>query len=347
MKKMLIALLLVFAVAFTPLFAQPAKEVQTVETTTATRTIVDMAGREVTIPTDIEKIGTLGSVGVLNAFVELMGDGSKIYNAMPGRFATGANWKMQYEFAPQIASGPLFESGNEILIENILEADPDVCFTMTKDTAKYLEEHGVACVYLEWKDTEDVKKAVKLMGEILNKEDMAEKYITYFDDTVAYASSLTSSLKDEDKVTVLYGDPISFSQPHVIAEWWITAAGGISVTNDGRTSNSLTYTMEDLLEWNPEMIIVTSGKLIDEIKANSNYSEIEAVKNNNFHVIPSVAHVWGNRTVEQPLTVLWTLHHLYPELLSREELKSRIHDFYSTFFLYDMSDEQISAIIDK
>lgn len=348
MKKMFLVLLLALLTVFSPLFAQPVSETTAaVETAAAERTIVDMAGREVTIPAEINRIGTLGSVGVLNAFVELMGEGSKIYNAMPGRFATGANWKMQYEFAPQIASGPLFESGNEILIENILEAETDVCFTMTKDTATYLEEHGVACVYLEWKDTEDVKKAVELMGEVLNRQDMAEKYIAYFDETVAYAQSLTASLKEEDKVTVLYGDPISFSQPHVIAEWWITTAGGISVTNDGRTSNSLTYTMEDLLQWNPDVIIVTSSKLIDEIKANANYAEITAVKNNAFHVIPSVAHVWGNRTVEQPLTVLWTLHQLYPELLSREELSTRIHDFYSEFFLYDMSQEQIDSIIDK
>ena len=48
------------------------------ETPDTTKTVTDMAGREVTIDGDIETIGTFGSIGVLNAFVELMGDGDKI-----------------------------------------------------------------------------------------------------------------------------------------------------------------------------------------------------------------------------------------------------------------------------
>jgi len=313
-----------------------------------TRTVTDMAGRKVELSDEIDRIGTLGSVGVLNAFVELMGSGDKIYNQMPASFSKNDSWKMQYEFAPQIANGPLFESDNrEVLIENIIQAAPDVCFTMTKDTAELLERNNIPCIYLEWKDVEDVKTAVALMGEVLNKEDMAEKYIAYFDEKMAKAQELTKDLKEEDKVTVLYGNPVTFSQPHVIAEWWITQAGGMSVTDDGRTDNSLEYTMEDLLQWNPDVMIVSNAALIDEVKANSNYSGITAVKNDAFHVIPTVAHVWGNRTVEQPLTVFWTMHHLYPQLMPREELEKEIKYFYSEFFLYDVNDEQIDEMIGR
>ncbi len=315
---------------------------------TGTRTVTDMAGRKVELSDKIDRIGTLGSVGVLNAFVELMGSGDKIYNQMPASFTKNDSWKMQYEFAPQIADGPLFESDNrEVLIENIIQANPDVCFTMTKDTAELLERNNIPCIYLEWKGVEDVKTAVALMGEVLNKEDMAEKYIAYFDEKMAKAQELTKDLKEEDKVTVLYGNPVTFSQPHVIAEWWITQAGGMSVTNDGRTDNSLEYTMEDLLKWNPDVMIVSNAGLIDEVKANNNYSGITAVKNDAFHVIPTVAHVWGNRTVEQPLTVFWTMHHLYPQLMSRESLEEEIKYFYSEFFLYDVNDEQIDEMIGR
>lgn len=339
---------------FTMAFAQGSRETATgiVSTQAAsismTHTVTDMAGRKVEVPFKIERIGTLGSVGVLNAFVELMGAGDKIYNQMPASFTKGDQWKMQYEFAPQIASGPLFESGSrEILIENIIQAKPDVCFTMTKDTANFLGQNGIACVYLEWKDVEDVKTAVALMGETLGKQDMAAKYISYFDEKLDQAEKLTANLAEDDKITVLYGNPVTFSQPHVIAEWWITEAGGRSVTNDGRTANSLTYTMEDILQWNPDVMILTGENQINDMNANKNYSGITAVRNNAFHTIPTVAHVWGNRTVEQPLTVLWTMYHLYPELMPRKTLEQEIRNFYSEFFLYDMSDAQIAAIIDK
>ena len=55
---------------------------------------------------------------------------------------------------------------------------------------------------------------------------------------------------------------------------------------------------------------------------------------------PILAHVWGNRTVEQPLTILWMMNKLYPKLMPEATLKEEIRKFYATFFLYDMSDAQ-------
>lgn len=63
------------------------------------------------------------------------------------------------------------------------------------------------------------------------------------------------------------------------------------------------------------------------------------------YYVPTVAHVWGNRTVEQPLTVFWTMNKLYPELESTEDLKEKISYFYSHFFQYDLSAEQLTAIV--
>lgn len=59
-----------------------------------TRTVTDMAGREVTLPAEIDSTATFGACGVLNAFVELMGGGSKICNNMSPSFTKSAKWKM-------------------------------------------------------------------------------------------------------------------------------------------------------------------------------------------------------------------------------------------------------------
>ncbi|WP_253290784.1 ABC transporter substrate-binding protein [Pseudoflavonifractor sp. MSJ-37] len=312
-----------------------------------TRTITDMAGREVEIPAEIDSIATFGAVGVLNAFVELMGCGDKICNEMAPSFTKNDKWAMQYKFAPQIADGPVLENADrEVLIEEVLKLKPDLCLTMTKSTAEELADKGLTCVYLSWSEVGDVKTAVELMGDILGKQDVAGDYITYFDDTVARAAELTSGLTDETRKTVLYGDVAGRSQPHMIAEWWIEAAGGISVTKDAHTEESLTYTTEDLLQWDPDVMLVTS-KQADELKADSQLSGITAIRDDAIYYVPTVAHVWGNRTVEQPLTILWTLNKLYPDLYSTEELTQDVRDFYSHYFLYDMTDEEIAKIIGR
>ncbi len=309
------------------------------------KVVTDMAGRQVTIPAEINTIATFGAIGVLNAFVELMGAGNKICNDMSPTFTKSDKWAMQYQFAPQISGAPVFENADrEIQIEEVLAVHPDLCITMTQATAEYLAENGLTVIYLSWSEVSDVKTAVTLMGEVLGAEDIAADYISYFDATVAKAETLVAGLEDSEKKTVLYGDVTSLSQPHMIAEWWIGEAGGISVTAEAHTEESLTYTTEDLLAWDPDVMFVTS-KQAEDLKADTQLAGITAIQNDAIYYVPTVAHVWGNRTVEQPLTILWAVNKLYPQLLSTEELSDEISYFYSHFFLYDMSDEQIAAII--
>lgn len=309
------------------------------------RTVVDMAGRTVTLPATIERIGTLGAVGVLNTFVELMGEGKKICNDMPEHFRSG-RWHLQYAFAPQIKGGPVFEIGRELRIETLILSKPDVCFTMSIETAETLARNNLACVYLKWTDIDDIKTAVTLMGEVLNKPDVAAHYIRYVDEKLAFATARITDIPMSERPRVVYGNPVQGSQPHGIAEWWITMAGGISVTKGSHAGGGIRYTLEDLLYWDPQVIIATSFQVETEMLQNPAYSGISAVKNRAFHVMPTVGHTWGNRTVEQPLSVFWALHTLYPERLPRAELAREIKYFYSTFFLYDLSEPQLDAIID-
>lgn len=311
-------------------------------------TVTDMAGREVTIPGEVKSIATFGANGVLNAFVELMGAGNLLCNQMAPNFTKSDKWKMQYAFAPQIKDAPLLVTPDgDLLIEEVLKLQPDLCITMTKETAEQLGQNGLSCIYLEWKKTEDVKTAVNLMGQVLNKEDIAADYLAYFDAMVQEAADLTAGLTDANKKTVLYGNVTKLTQPHVIAEWWIAAAGGKSVTSEMNSGESLEYTQEDLLLWDPQVMIVTERSMIDELKSDKLYSDVAAVKTGSIYYIPTVAHVWGNRTVEQPLTIFWTINKLYPEIVSDDMLAEKISYFYSHFFKYDLSGEQLAEIMDK
>lgn len=248
-------------------------------------TVTDMGGREVLIPAEVKTIATFGSVGVLNAFVELMGCGGRLCAEMPKRFQSGS-WAMQYEFAPQIKGAPqLVNDDGELLMEEILKLAPDLCVTMTKETADLLGEQGLACVYLEWRQNNDVKTAVELMGRVLNKEDIAEDYLVYFDGMVMEAETLTLAIPEAERKTVLYGNITKLTQPHIIAEWWIKEAGSISVTDNGRTQESLEYTQEELLLWNPDVMIVSNRKMIEELKADPLYADFKAVKVDAIHIV--------------------------------------------------------------
>lgn len=310
-----------------------------------TRKVVDMAGIEVVIPEKVETVATFGSVGVLNAFIECLGKGSTIVNQMPANFTKNDKWHMQYRFAPQIADGPVLETADGVDMEATMLLNPDLCVTMTVETAQQLNDNGIPCIVLAWNDTEDVKVAVDLMGQVLGAEDVAADYIEYFDEMVEKAAEVTKDIDDEDARTAcLYGDVETLTNPHIISEWWIEAAGGRSVTKEDHTKGSLEYTMEQLLAWQPE-VIFSSNTDLDAIYADENIADLPAIKEGRVYVVPTVAHVWGNRTVEQPLTVMWATNKIYPELYSEEELAEDIAYFYEHFFATELTDEEIDGII--
>lgn len=310
------------------------------------KTVVDMAGRTVTLPTKINSVATFGAIGVINTFVELFGEGDKIINQMSASFTKTDKWKYQYVFAPQIANGPVLENADrEVQMEAVLAAKPDLCIVMTKETATLLEEKGLKVIFLKWSELSDVEKCINLLGEVFGKSDVAADYLKYFDEKVAYAEKLTKSIPDTEKKKVLYGNITTYTQPHIIAEWWIASAGGKSVTNNGRTTESYEYTLEDLLAWNPDVMFTSAGNMAKEIKTEARLKDINAVKNDAIYMIPTVAHTWGNRTVEQPLTILWTVNKLYPEIMTYEMLSKEIKYFYSHFFKTELTDDQVKEII--
>ena len=312
-------------------------------------TVTDMMGAEVSFPDVPQTIATFGAMGVLNTFVECLGCGDRLCNKMTSNFESTKSYPhLRVEFAPQTVDAPLLvNANNEIIIEEVLKLKPDLCLTMVKATAEQLRKQGLTVIFLDWQDQTDVYEAVRLMGKVLGKEQLAEEYIAYFDNMVDKANKLTANLTEEQKKTALYGNITSYSQPHIIAEWWIPTAGGISVTNNGRpSSESYNFTLEDLLLWDPDVLFTSARAQIKELTTNPIYADLKAVKSGKIYCVPTVGHSWGNRTVEQPLSVFWAMNKLYPELVSDQQLSDEIYYFYDHFFNYQLSAEQLATFVE-
>lgn len=308
-------------------------------------TIVDMAGRSVTLPAKITKVVTIGSVPVMNGMIFAMGEGEKIANNLPASMQK-PRWKYQYIFDSAMKNLPTIQdaSGNTNM-EELLKIKPDVVFTMDLKTANTLESKGIKSILLSWTQPEDVKKCVQLLGEVFEKKSQADAYIKYFDDTVKKVQKDIQGIPDEKKPKILYCSAKTLTEPHLIVEWWATQAGGLSVTNNGRKTESYTFDKEQLLKWNPDVLIVADPTEVDYVYKSEIFSQIKAVKNKKVYVAPVGAHTWVNRTIEQPLTVLWAAKTFYPELFKDIDMAKETKSFYKTFFGFDLTDAQVQEIL--
>jgi iron complex transport system substrate-binding protein len=67
--------------------------------------------------------------------------------------------------------------------------------------------------------------------------------------------------------------------------------------------------------------------------------------NKRVYMIPQGAHNWGNRTIEQPLTVLWAAQTIYPDLFKDVDLLNEVKGFYQRFFNANLTDDQVREIL--
>ena len=322
-----------------------ATETITFTPTPTSHVITDMAGRRVTLPTTISRIATIGSVGVLNGFVFAMGQADKMATGLPPRFDV-PSWKYQYVVAPNLKDLPKVQGSDDAPnTEELLKVDPDVVFTMSLPTVTQMENANLATVYLSWTQPEDVKQCVTLLGEIFGEEERAASYIKYFDETLARIKAITDTVPEEDKVRVFYGSLSNLNNPHIISEWWINAAGGLSVTKDIHITESVSVHSEDMLIWNPQAIFLSSPGEFQTVEEDTRFTQLEAIKNKQYFITPKGVHVWGNRNIEQPLTVLWAGSKLYPEAFKDVNIYTEVKDFYSRFFNTTITDSQVDEIL--
>lgn len=308
--------------------------------------VVDSVGREVEIPKKVEKVVTVGPVGVQNCFIFAMGEGDKIGNGLPPRFTKNDRWKYHKVFNPEIVDKPIVEDAEGVInMEKLVEIKPDLVFTMDEKTADDLEDKGLKAIVLSWKDPEDVKEVVNLLGQIFNKPERAKEYSEYFDDTIKKVEDIVSKIPKDERKKVLNTSLEKLSMGHAIAEWWIEKAGGISVTKDDRVGETSNYSLEQLISWDPDVLFVQTPKDIDLAKSDERFKGLKAVEKNQIYSTPVFGHVWANRTMEQPLTVLWAAKNLYPEEMKNIDMNEELKKFSKKFFEYELSDAECNEIL--
>lgn len=311
----------------------------------AERLITDMAGRSVKVPDTITRIGTVGPVPVLNSFVFALGAADTIANNLPPNLG-GPRWHFQYVVAPKLKSLPVIQGGDGPSVEAVAQLAPDVVLTMDRRAADLVERTRTPAIVLAWRQPDEVKAAMRLLGDLYSRPEAAEAYCRYFDDAIARVGARIERLAEGKRPRVLYGSLKRLSQPHRIAEWWISKAGGQSVTDDGRTGEAFDFSIEQVLAWNPEIIIVSSPNEVAAAYADPRLSRVAAIKDRRVYVMPMGVHAWGNRTVEQPLTVLWAAKTIHPELFGDVSMVDEVRSFYATFFKTSLSDDEINVILE-
>ncbi len=326
------------------------------------RTVIDMAGRTVALPDEVSNVMVLYGPGYEKMVIL---DAEDKISTCADFHKTHASWA--HVIYDRLDTVPAMKNPSNPNAEEILKEKPDVIFYFGND--KFTQQMTdlkvpVICSVGGAAKLETLKDLITLYGSVLGEKEtkLAEDYCTYFDEKLYDVLGKTSFVKngEKPKVYVTSGIPLRTRGGNSVMADTVEKAGGIYVAKDLNATSTINE--EQLLTWNPDIIIIDhapdlpdpsssatsntpDAKTIkNQILTNPAFQGINAVKNKKVYICPMGAFFWdaGQQGI---LQLEWMAQLFHPELFPDLDMEKELKEFYSKFFRYDLSDEEVDLIM--
>ena len=314
------------------------------------RVIIDSNGKAVQIPDEITRASPLHHTSLQIAL--MLGNKDKIIFNSP-RIPPAPLLEKVF---PEIRLNPNKSGSHTSSVETIIASKPQVVFGAlwmepNENANKQLETAGVIVVSIHkfLYSLDGVKKQVRIISEIFGGQSIkkAKEWLEFTDNNVKFVSQRVAKIKNKKRVLYLAVQANTFramGKNFALAEY-IGIAGGINA------GASLTHNVwnlineEQVIIFDPDVIITNSNESVREILANPAFKWIKAVKNKQIFIVPSGVFWWGVPNGEGAMAMLWLGKILYPELFADLNLESKVREFYTRFYNYKLSDDELELIL--
>ncbi|TWH45529.1 ABC transporter substrate-binding protein [Sporomusa sp. KB1] len=315
--------------------------------------ITDSAKAKIAIPAKIESIADAWPAH--NEVLTMLGAGDKIKATVDIKGARP--WL--YIVNPAMNDAQIVFTPQDVNIEELMKTKPDIVFISKNNViATRLKAIGIPVVQLFFTDFAGLKDCFRTTGTILGPEAKAkaDAYIAYLDEKMAKIKAVTDPISQEQRPKVLHinsWNPLLIDGTNTIIDNWIEVAGGTNAALDVK-GNMKPVTMEQVMVWNPDVIIVSSNALpiepdgtrnIHMIMDNPVWQGIKAVQNKKVYVNPDGAFLWDRYGAEEALQIQWAAKTLYPEKFQDIDIVKETRYFYKIFMNYDLSEAEANRII--
>ena len=261
-------------------------------------TITDSFGTEITLEKEPQKV-----ISIAPNITEMMFD-IKAEDKLVGR----TDYCDYPEAAEKIESIGTMRTPD---IEKIISLEPDLVIASThfnEENAKKLQEAGIKVISLyEENDVAGVYTMLETLGTALNKNEQAKESIDNMKKTIDEVTSAVNGLEEPTVYYVVgYGESGDSSAPeNSFVGGLIKLAGGKDIVP---SSDSWTFSLEALLEADPEIIVLRNGEK-EQFMAAEGYKELTAVKEGRVYEIDnSLIDRQGYRNAEGVLKLAEIFH---------------------------------------
>jgi iron complex transport system substrate-binding protein len=199
--------------------------------------------------------------------------------------------------------------------------------------------------------------SIKFVGQLLGAEDQSNKLISFYQNISKTVNSTVSGIPEDQKVTVYYAEGakgLKTDPSGSMHSQLIDLCGGVNVAKQPevklKQGNGMTdVSMEQVLKWNPEVIITNNEQFYNTVYSDSSWQDIQAVKNHRVYLTPTAPQGWFDRppSVNTIIGIPWVAKTLYPDKFQNLNMTSLTKEFYSNFYHVTLTDDDVKIIMNN
>lgn len=321
----------------------------------AARTITDMKGRSFSVADPIERIALLGGP-TTGQVAFILGVQDKLC-AMTNTLKMS---KLVREIYPEIRHlpGPRTTSGS-INVEELIQSNPDIAIAGDLDGRIVLDKTRIPVAFLEdsmGDGIADMKREIRFYGYVFNTPGRAEAYVDFLERIITLVTERTEDIPASQRKSVFQG----YSPSHLVTlggdtfmQERIELAGCLNSAKSVITIGKRTglhsglgeISMEQVLDWNPDILVINYGKPEDLIK-DPQWRHITAVQTHKIYAQPAGIFIFNRPTMESAVIFpLWLASIAYPDRFDDISVPDLVKEFYSKIFQFDLGDQQANDIL--
>ncbi|WHH58820.1 ABC transporter substrate-binding protein [Petroclostridium sp. X23] len=326
------------------------KPTNSAEADVETVTVIDYAGREVSVPANVQRIGCLYAFS--GHVTAMLGRGLQIVAVVEGLKRD----KIMNQLVPNISKSAVPQKAGAINIEELIKAKPDIIF-IRSETANQagevdkINKSKIPYIVIDYKNIEEQQYAIEVIGKAIGAGERARKYNEYYQRCLERVREKIDQIPLDKRVRIYHSvnEATRTDEKNTLPADWLQIAGAINVSLDEDLKlieDKYFASLEQIFLWNPDMIIANEPKAVKYIQSNKQWSALGAVKNQKVFQMPIGISRWGHPgSLETPLAVLWTAKTLYPESFQDINMNEEVKNYYREFFDLSLTNDEIIQIL--
>lgn len=312
--------------------------------------VADGAGRQVPVPASVTRVFPAGPPAAI-----------LLYTLAPDLLLgwPRANRGPEFEFLlPDVGRRPeigrLTGRGNTANLEVVLALKPELIVDAGSVTETYVslanrvqEQTGIAYALLNGR-FDQIPGSYRTLGQLVGRQKEAETLAAYAEATMKTVRERVATVPEGKRPRVYYargprGLETGLAGSINVETIEFLGAGNVASGQRGGLAN---VSIEQVLTWNPEVIITIDQDFATSVKSDPRWASIEAVKTGRVHLSPKLPFGWVDfpPSVNRLIGLWWLGKVLYPALFP-DDLRAKAREFYKLFYHVALSDEQIERIL--